>query len=66
MDIRLISSLAPEDEYRIAEAVCAVVGALLDQFSVVYTIRIETSDGHLLHRCTTPSPVQPVADAALN
>jgi hypothetical protein len=66
MDIRFISSLTPEDECRIAEAVCAVVGSLLDQFSVVYTIRIETSDGQLLHRCTAPSTVQAVSDAALN
>lgn len=66
MDIRLISSLTPEDECRIAETVCAVVGALLDQFSVIYTLRIETSDGQLLHRCTAPSTVQPASDAALN
>jgi hypothetical protein len=56
MDIRLISTLTPEDETRVAAAVCAAATLLLDQFSIVYTIRIETSDGQLFVRHNAPEP----------
>jgi hypothetical protein len=55
MDIRLISTLTPDDEARIAAAICAAAGELLDQFSIMYTIRIETTDGHVFHRHHAPA-----------
>ena len=56
MDIRVISTLTVEDEARIAAAICAAAGQLLDQFSIMYTMRIETSDGQIFHRHNVPSP----------
>jgi hypothetical protein len=50
MDIHFVSSLTPEDELRAAEALCAAAGSLLDQFAIAYTIRIETTDGCVVHR----------------
>jgi hypothetical protein len=49
MDIRLISTLTPDDEARLAAAICAAAGPLLDHLSIAYTIRIETSDGQVFN-----------------
>ncbi|MBL8140531.1 MAG: hypothetical protein JNM38_05460 [Acidobacteria bacterium] len=43
MDIRFVSSLTPEDEDRMAPALVQALGAILDQFPIAYTLRIETS-----------------------
>lgn len=43
MDIRFISSLNPEDENAFAPALLKAVTALLDQFPIAYTLRIETT-----------------------
>ena len=55
MDIRFISSLTPEDETRIAAAVCAAASSLLDHLQIAYTIRIETTDGQLFHHSNAPA-----------
>ena len=62
MDIRVISTLTLEDEARIAAAICAAAGQLLDQFSIMYTIRIETTDGQVFHQNNAPAAA-PVARA---
>jgi hypothetical protein len=56
MDIRVISTLTSDDEALIAAAICAAAGQLLDQFSIMYTIRIETTDGQVFLRHTAPPP----------
>jgi hypothetical protein len=61
MDIRVISTLTLEDEARIAAAICAAAGQLLDQFSVMYTIRIETTGGQVFHRNSAPAPAPATA-----
>lgn len=43
MEIRFISSLTADDESMFAPALLKAVGALLDQFPIAYTIRIETT-----------------------
>ncbi len=43
MDIRFVSSLTPDDEDRLAPALVQALGALLDQFPIAYTLRVETS-----------------------
>ena len=43
MDIRFVSSLTPDDEERLAPALVQAFGALLDQFPIAYTLRVETS-----------------------
>ena len=54
MDIRFISSLTPEDENTFAPALLKAVGAVLDQFPIAYTIRIETT-GAQVYQYTHPS-----------
>ncbi len=43
MDIRFVSSLTSEDEKLFAPALLKAVAALLDQFPIAYTVRIETT-----------------------
>jgi len=50
MDIRLISTLTPDDEARVAAAICATAGALLDHLSIAYTIRVETAGGEIFQQ----------------
>jgi hypothetical protein len=49
MEIRFISSLTAEDEDLFAPAVLRAVSALLDQFPIAYTLRIETTGARVLH-----------------
>ena len=42
MNIRFVSSLTPEDEDRLAPSVLKAVTAILDEFPIAYTLRIET------------------------
>jgi len=55
MDIRLVSTLTPDDETRIAAALCVTAGALLDHLSIAYTLRIETSDGQVYEQHRAPA-----------
>jgi hypothetical protein len=48
MDIRFISSLTPEDENGFAPSLLKAVSAILDQFPIAYTLRIETTGAHVL------------------
>ena len=43
MEIRFISSLTPEDENAFAPALMRAVAAVLDQFPIAYTLRVETT-----------------------
>lgn len=43
MDIRFVSTLTAEDEDRLAPTLLRAITALLDQASLAYTIRIETT-----------------------
>ncbi len=54
MQIRFISSLTPEDENLFAPAVLRAATALLDQFPIAYTLRIETA-GTEVHQHSHPS-----------
>ena len=54
MDIRFISSLTPEDEDAFAPALLRAVAAVLDQFPIAYTVRIETTGAQVLQH-THPS-----------
>ena len=54
MDIRLISSLTAEDENAFAPALLKAVGAILDQFPIAYTLRIETTGAQVFQH-THPS-----------
>ena len=60
MDIRFISSLTAEDENAFAPALLKAVGAILDQFPIAYTLRVETTGAqvyqHTHHSFETTSP----------
>lgn len=53
MDIRFVSSLTAEDENLIAPALLKAVGALLDQFPIAYTVRIETTGAQVFQHTHT-------------
>jgi hypothetical protein len=63
MEIRLISTLTLDDEARLAETICATAGQLLDQLSIMYTMRIETISGQVFQRNSAPAPATRVAPA---
>ena len=53
MDIRFISSLTADDENAFAPALLKAVGAILDQFPIAYTIRIETTGAQVFQHSHT-------------
>ena len=67
MDIRFISSLTPEDENAFAPALLKAVGALLDQFPIAYTLRVETTGAQVFQHThpsfERPAPTAPQLDA---
>jgi hypothetical protein len=50
MEIRFISSLTSDDEDKVAPAIASALGAILDQLSIAYTLRIETSSSKVFQR----------------
>jgi len=58
MEIHFISSLTSEDETKVAAAILAAAGTVLDQSAIAYSLRIETSSGEVLQR------TGPVGDAS--
>ena len=62
MDIRFISSLTAEDENAFAPALLKAVGAILDQFPIAYTLRVETTGAQVFqhtHPSFEPTVVAP-------
>jgi hypothetical protein len=45
VEIRLVSSITPDDEERFAPAVLEAVTGFLNRFAIAYTLRIEASTG---------------------
>jgi hypothetical protein len=62
MDIRFVSTLTAEDENALAPAILVALGALLDQFTIPYTVRIETTGAQVFQRthpaCHSPGDVK--------
>ena len=55
MEIHFVSSLTAEDENVFAPALLKAIGALLDQFPIAYTMRIETTGAQVFqHSRTAP------------
>lgn len=59
MQIRLVSSLTPDDEARMAPRLLEAIGAVLDSMPISYSVQIETALGEAIHRNRRPA-----ADAA--
>jgi hypothetical protein len=56
MDIRIVSSLTPEDEERIAPAVLAPICSILNRMPIAYTIQITTTNRRLFqHSSNEPA-----------
>ena len=63
MEIRFISSLTPEDENAFAPGLLKAVAAMLDQFPIAYTIRIETTGSQVFQHShpTFEPPLSPAS-----
>jgi hypothetical protein len=48
MEIHLVSSLTSDDESRLAPAVMAAIGRVLDRLPVSYSVRIQTTAGNAI------------------
>jgi hypothetical protein len=68
MDIRFISSLTADDENAFAPALLKAVGAILDQFPIAYTLRVETTGSqvfqHTHHSFEPSAPAVPISGKA--
>jgi hypothetical protein len=54
MDIHFVSSLAPEDEARLAEVLMTALTGVLDQLPIAYTLRIDAGGSCVLRHSHTP------------
>jgi hypothetical protein len=59
MDIRVVSSLTPEDEGALAPSILAMVRRLLDRLPIAYAIRVETTNQRVLHHCAAADRLFP-------
>ncbi len=63
MEIRFVSSLAPEDETRLAGAVMDAMSTLLDILPIDYSLVVETASGKTFERAGSPrDPVGATAE----
>ena len=62
MEIRFVSSLTPDDENAFAPALLRAVSAMLDQFPIAYTLRVETTGAQVFQHShpTFESPLPSV------
>jgi hypothetical protein len=58
MNIRLTSSLTPEDENAVAPALLSAMSKLLDLLPIAYALRIETTDAHVYQHVGEPAEPQ--------
>ena len=65
VDIHLVSTLTPEDEARIAEAISVAAQAVLDALSIAYTLRIETTDGLVFQHHNAPVAVDVLTQGSI-
>jgi len=70
MDIRFISSLTADDENAFAPALLKAVGAILDQFPIAYTLRVETTGAQVFQHThhafeSSPAPMPSSINARL-
>jgi len=51
MNIRLVSTLTPEDESLMAPALLKALSGILDMLPIAYAIRVNTSDSSAVYEC---------------
>ena len=66
MDIRFISSLTAEDENAFAPALLKAVGAILDQFPIAYTLRVETTGAQVFQHTHHSFETTPAVPTSVN
>ena len=54
MNIRFVSSLTAEDEARLAESLLIALAAVLDNFAIAYTLKIEAGDAYVAQHHHAP------------
>jgi len=54
MKIRIVSSLADDDETQVAKGLLNTIAAILDRLQVVYSLKIETTLGEGFERTHMP------------
>ena len=64
MDIHFVSSLAPEDEGRLAEVLMTALTGVLDQLPIAYTLRIDAGGASVLRHSHTPDDALDVSSEA--
>jgi hypothetical protein len=62
MQIRFISGLTAEEENQFAPPLLRAITTILDQFSLAYTLRIETSGNQVYQHSQPAQPLKPAAD----
>jgi hypothetical protein len=64
MDIHLVSTLTPEDEQRVAEAMLSVLTEVLDNLPIAYAVRVAAGGVEIAHRTNLiASADSPLAEA---
>lgn len=67
MDIHFVSSLAPEDEARLAEVLMTALTGVLDQLPIAYTLKIDAGGSSVLRHSHTPDePFDISSEAAVS
>jgi hypothetical protein len=63
MDIRIVSSLTPDDENRVAPALLETLRTLMASLPVAYAVRIQTASGRVWQQQNVAQPpdAQPAA-----
>ena len=66
MDIRFISSLTADDENAFAPTLLKAVGAILDQFPIAYTLRVETTGAQVFQHTHHSFETTPAVPSGVN
>ena len=64
MNIRFVSSLTEEDEVRLAESLLLALPAVLDNFAIAYTLKIEAGDAYVAQHHHAPGEPALLATAS--
>jgi len=61
LEIRVVSSLTPDDEARYATTFLKVIAAVLENVPITYAIQIQLRDGAVVHHTHGLRPFEPEA-----
>jgi hypothetical protein len=61
LEIRVVSSLTPDDEARYATTFLKVIAAVLENVPITYAIQVQLRDGAIVHHTHRLKPFEPEA-----